>query len=85
MKYPFAEFKFADRLRHHREKIGITKADAAIRCNLKYSQYNDYEYNKNLPNAYTLEKICVGLNVSADYLLGLKLSKTKKQKNEPRN
>lgn len=66
------KFTFADRLRHHRESLGITKMKASELCKLSYTHYNNYEYGTHEPGSYSLRKICLGLNVSSDYLLDIK-------------
>ena len=69
---------FGKRLREIREKRGlsqrklvkmIAKIEVIQACNSDV--IGKYERGERFPNAYKLHDICVALNVSADYLLGL--------------
>ena len=69
---------FGNRLRAIREKRGLTQLQAAkelakvsciTSCTRKY--FTRYETGRIWPSSYKLHDICVALNVSADYLLGL--------------
>lgn len=71
--------EFGDRLRRVRVSKGLTQCEAAILCNLpdinhkcQKEHFSQYERGKRYPNAKTLYILCVGLGVSADYLLGIK-------------
>lgn len=52
--------------------MGVSKIKASELCKLSYTHYNNYEYGTHEPGSYSLKKLCLGLNVSADYLLGIK-------------
>lgn len=69
---------FGNRLREIREKRGLTQLQAAqelakVSCISSSSRkyFARYETDRIWPSAYKLRDICVALNVSADYLLGL--------------
>ena len=69
---------FGNRLRAIREKRGLTQLQAAqelakVSCiSSSASKYfTKYETGRLWPSAYKLHDICIALNVSADYLLGL--------------
>ena len=71
--------KFGERLRKVRLSKGLTQAEAAEFCKLKgvtgmnkKEHISQYERGLRLSNGRTLYAICLGLGVSADYLLGLK-------------
>ncbi len=59
-----------ERLKAAREKIGITKAEAARRLGLSKIGYCRYEYGERKPSLQTLELIAQCFNTSIDYLLG---------------
>ena len=60
------------RIRTARESRGLENNEAADSCGVARSQYWEWENKRNvMPTAYSLRRICEGLNVSADYLLGL--------------
>ena len=69
---------FGKRLREIREKRGLSQRQS-VRMIAKIGVTQDcnsdvigkYERGERLPSAYKLRDICVALNVSADYLLGL--------------
>lgn len=69
---------FGERLKKIRAKRGLTQLQAAkelakVSCisssNSKY--FTKYETGRIWPSVYKLHDICIALNVSADYLLGL--------------
>lgn len=62
---------FKQRLLRHRNSMRITQEEAAVRCEINKTQYNKYENGDRLPDLETLNKICKGLWVASDYLLGL--------------
>lgn len=61
-----------DRIQNAREKKGLTSKQASILCNVSPSTWSLYESNKRMPSAEVLKLIAEKLEVSADYLLGLK-------------
>ena len=69
---------FGKRLREIREKRGLSQVQLAkMIAKIGVIQYckseaiGRYERGDRFPSAYKLRDICVALNVSADYLLGL--------------
>ena len=69
---------FGERLRKAREKRGLSQLDVAQALakmefldKSKKAAIVKYEKGLMYPGAYKLRDICVVLNVSADYLLGL--------------
>ena len=69
---------FGNRLRAIREKRGLTQLQAAQEVGRvgylvrsKAKDFTKYECNFVRPKVYKLHDICIALNVSADYLLGL--------------
>ena len=75
---------FGERLKKIREKRGLTQLQAAQEVGRvgylvrsKAKDFSKYECNFVRPNVYKLHDICIALNVSADYLLGLVRKKKK--------
>ena len=71
--------RFGERLRMIRLSKGLTQSEAAAYCKLKgvsgmskKEHFSQYERGVRYPNTKTLYAICIGLGVSADYLLGLR-------------
>ena len=69
---------FGKRLREIREKRGLSQvqlvkmiAKIGVIQDYKSDTVGKYERGERLPSAYKLRDICVALNDSADYLLGL--------------
>ena len=69
---------FGARLKKTRAQRGLTQLQAAQEVGRagylvrsKAKDFSKYECNFVRPNVYKLHDICVALNVSADYLLGL--------------
>ena len=69
---------FGNRLRAIREKRGLSQvqlvkmiAKIGVIQDYKSDTIGKYERGERLPSCYKLHDICVALNVSADYLLGL--------------
>lgn len=60
------------RIKYLREKIGITQTQLAKLVGIGKSTLSEYESGKANPTAEVIKKIANSLNVSADYLLGLK-------------
>lgn len=65
--------KLGERLRKLREHKGMTMKAIAQELGISYTTYIHYEKNENEPNNETLVKIAVFYDVSADYLLGIKI------------
>lgn len=63
---------FGDRLQNAREKKGLNSKQACTLCNVSPSMWSLYESNKRLPSVEALMHISKKLDVSVDYLLGLK-------------
>lgn len=61
-----------DRIQNAREKKGLNSKQAAELCNVSASAWSLYESNKRTPPSDVLKHIAEKLEVSADYLLGLK-------------
>ena len=69
---------FGKRLREIREKRGLSQvqlvkmiAKIGVTQDCNSDVIGKYERGERFPSAYKLRDICVALNVSADYLLGL--------------
>ena len=69
---------FGNRLRAIREKRGLSQrklvkmiAKIGVTQDCNSDVIGRYERGDRLPSAYKLHDICIALNVSADYLLGL--------------
>ena len=60
----------SERIMAAREKLGISKAEAARRLNLTYIGYCRYEYGDRTPSTQTLELIAQCYGTSVDYLTG---------------
>lgn len=60
-----------ERLRHVREEMGITMAEASRRLDLSKIGYCRYEYGDRTPSPQTVEVIAQKFNTSIDYLVGL--------------
>jgi transcriptional regulator with XRE-family HTH domain len=60
-----------ERIRYVREQMNISQQDLADRIGLHAQQIYKIENGKADPTSDTLLKIAKGLDVSADYLLGL--------------
>ncbi len=58
------------RLKEAREKLGITKAEAARRLKLSKIGYCRYEYGERTPSLQTVKVIAQCFETSVDYLLG---------------
>ena len=60
-----------ERLKKIREQLGITRLEAAKRCDLTQSGYVRYENGERSPALPIIEHIAIGLNTSVKYLIGL--------------
>lgn len=61
-----------DKLKELRERQGLNKKEFASFLGLKYTTYNNYETGLREPSSDFLILVSEKLNVSIDYLLGLK-------------
>lgn len=61
-----------DRIQNAREHKGLNAKQASELCNVSKSMWSLYESNKKTPSVAVLKHIAEKLEVSADYLLGLK-------------
>jgi len=64
------------RLKECREKLGITKMEAASRMGMSQPAYLRYENGSRKPSIHTLNTIAAVLNTSVDYLTGVSDSPT---------
>ena len=62
---------YTERLLLAREKRGMSQKDLSEIIGLKQQQYARYEKGINIMPITYLKKICIALNISADYILGL--------------
>ncbi len=62
---------YTERLLLAREKRGLTQKELSKMIGIKQQQYARYEKGINIMPITHLKSICVALNVSADYILGL--------------
>lgn len=62
---------YTERLLLAREKRGISQKDLSEMIGIKQQQYARYEKGINIMPVTHLKKICIALNISADYILAL--------------
>lgn len=62
---------FAERLRHKREEIGLSKSQLAEKADLHRSSINHYEDGVRTPTIDILVKLAGALGVSANWLVGM--------------
>lgn len=62
---------YTERLLLAREKRGMTQKELSEIIGLKQQQYARYEKGINIMPLTYLKKICIALDISADYILGL--------------
>lgn len=67
--------KFAKRLKKIREDKKLNQSELGEISNLAPSAISQFESNLREPSATSLIKLSKALNISADYLLGLKNEK----------
>lgn len=58
-----------ERLKCVREMRRLTQADLAVKLEVPPAEVSHFETGQRLPGAKNLRKLCIALNVSADYLL----------------
>lgn len=63
--------RFSDRLKTIRKESNLTQRDMYTRLNVSPNCYASYEQGRTEPNIEMLKQLCIVLEVSADYLLGL--------------
>lgn len=64
--------KFTKRFNDVLKQSGKTQVEIAKALNITKQCVNDYKTGKSVPSIETLYSLCKYLDVSADYLLGLK-------------
>ena len=64
---------FSDKLKKLRMKKGMKQSELADILHLRQSSISDYENNRSTPNPETIKKIAEYFNVSANYLLDMKI------------
>ncbi len=62
---------YTERLLIAREKRGMTQKELSEIIGLKQQQYARYEKGINIMPLTYLKKICIALDISADYIIGL--------------
>lgn len=62
---------YTERLLLAREKRGISQKELSETLGLKQQQYARYEKGINIMPITQLKKICIALDISADYIIGL--------------
>ena len=62
---------FAKRLRALRKEKGLSQVELGEHLGYGYTAISSYETGRNEPNYTDLIRICMFLDVSADYILGL--------------
>ena len=65
------EIQFSKRLEETIKTSGLNQKEIAKRLNISESNITNWKKNENLPSVEILYKLCIILNESADYLLGL--------------
>ena len=63
---------FSERLKNARTSKGLTQKSVAEYLGVQLNAYQHYEYGIRKPTFEGIIKLCRLLDVSADYLLGLK-------------
>ena len=64
--------EFGLRLKRAREKKGLNQTELGLATGLKPSAIGHFEKERRAPSFKNLYILCSALNVSADYILGLK-------------
>lgn len=60
-----------ERLKFIREAKNLTQFELADKAEINRVQYRKYELGINVPSVEKLKKLCIALEVSADWILGL--------------
>lgn len=63
-----------DKIKKKRKELKINQDEIANMLNITRQSYSAYETNKHQPDLNTLKQICKILDISADYLLGIKIT-----------
>lgn len=63
---------FCERLRRAIDAKGIQQKELALSCGFSTARLNNYVMGRTEPSLDALASICTALNVSADYLLGIR-------------
>lgn len=66
---------FGKRLAETREEKGFSQTKLARQVDVSKASISAYERDANMPSAEILYRICIHLNESSDYLLGIKEQK----------
>ena len=64
-----------ERLREARLAKNKTVKELAALLNITDRAYRNYEYDAREPNLHILKQICIYLDVSADYIIGIDMYK----------
>ena len=62
--------QIGNRIKDYRKSKGFTQKELALRANIPYSTYSNYENNNREPNREQLQKIATALNVPLYELMG---------------
>lgn len=62
---------FNEKLKAARNENGLSQQKVAEAIGVTRSAYSNYEQGLREPDLNTLKKICLLLNISSDYLLGI--------------
>ncbi len=62
--------QIGNRIKEYRKSKGFTQKELALRANIPYSTYSNYENNNREPNREQLQKIATALNVPLYELMG---------------
>lgn len=62
--------QIGNRIKEYRKSKGFTQRELALRANIPYSTYSNYENNNREPNREQLQKIATALNVPLYELMG---------------
>ena len=68
----YAHVMFKERFNQVIKTCGKTQVEIARAINVSKQCVNDYKTGKSVPSLETLYELCKYLDVSSDYLLGLK-------------
>lgn len=60
-----------ERLKKSREKLGISKQEAARRINVSQPAYLRYESGQRNPSIQVINEMAIAFGTSVDYLIGL--------------
>lgn len=70
---------YGGRIKQRRKELGITQKELAIKLKVTISLISKYESNKAVIPSDKLKDMAIFLNISTDYLLGIKRQKILKQ------